>query len=69
MSEGEPRRVVPRPEQILTPEEAELIQRAEWGHLPCLICGEPLQAAKAVSECYEGVILYCPDGRCGYMEF
>jgi len=69
MPEGEPRRVVPRPEQILTPEEAELIQRAEWGEFPCPSCSEPLLAAKAVSECYEGVVLYCPDGSCGYTEF
>ena len=67
--EGEPRCVVPRPEQILTPEEAELIQQAERKELPCLSCGEPLQAGKAVSECYEGVILYCLDSNCGYTEF
>jgi hypothetical protein len=68
MSELEPRVIIPRPEDILTPDEADLIQRADRGELPCLTCGEPLQAEKVISEYYEGVILFCPDGRCGYME-
>ncbi len=68
MSELEPRVIIPRLEDILTPEEAELIQQADRGELPCLTCGEPLQAGKVISEYYEGVILFCPDERCGYIE-
>jgi len=60
--------IIPRPEDILTPEEAELIQQADREELPCLSCGEPLQAEKVVSKFYEGVILFCPDGSCGFTE-
>ena len=68
MSEVEPKIIIPRPEDILTSDEADLIQRADRGELLCLSCGEPLQAEKVISKYYEGVILFCPDGRCGYME-
>ena len=69
MSEDEPRHIIPRPEDILSPEEAHLIQRAEREELPCPCCGETLAAAKVVGECYEGVVLYCLDNSCGYTEF
>ena len=68
MSEVEVHRIIPRPEDILFPDEAELIQRADRGEIPCLTCGHPLQAEKVVSEYYVGVILFCPDGKCGYLE-
>jgi len=68
MSEIEPRTVIPRSEDILTTEEAELIQQADQKKLRCVSCGQPLQAQKVVSEYYEGVILFCPDGSCGYTE-
>jgi hypothetical protein len=68
MSEDEPKQIIPRPEDILTFSEAKLIQQADRGELPCLSCGEPLQAEKVISEFYEGVILFCPDGQCGYVE-
>ncbi len=68
MPEGEPKRIIPRAEDILTSEEAELIQRADRGEFTCLICGEPLAAEKVLSEFYKGVILFCPDMRCGYVE-
>ena len=68
MPEDELKHIIPRPEDILTSDEADLIQRADRGELLCLTCGEPLQAEKVVSIYYQGVILFCPDGRCGYME-
>ena len=68
MSEREANPIIPRPEDILTAEEAELLQRAARGELTCLTCGEVLEAEKVISPYYEGVILWCPDLECGYVE-
>lgn len=67
--DGAIKRIIPRPEDIFTPDEAALIQRAGRGELPCLACGQPMAAAKIMSDVYEGVTLFCPDGGCGYVEF
>jgi hypothetical protein len=68
MSERELKLIIPRLEDILTLEEADLLQRAARGEFTCLTCGEPLLAEKMICEVYEGVILFCPDGLCGYVE-
>ena len=69
MSEKEPHSVTPRPEQILTSQEAEVLQKAEAGVLPCPWCGQMLRAEMIVSGDYEGVVLSCPDGGgCGFRE-
>jgi hypothetical protein len=68
MPEKEPKLIIPCPEDILTSEEAELLQRADQGEFTCLTCGELLLAEKVICDVYEGVILFCPDGLCGYME-
>jgi len=69
MSEKEPHSVTPRPEEILTSQEAEVLQKAEAGVLPCPWCGQMLRAEMLVSGDYEGVVLSCPDGGgCGFRE-
>ncbi len=69
MSEYEPQSVTPRPEDILTAQEAEVLQKAEAGVLPCPWCGRMLRAEMIVSGDYEGVVLSCPDGgSCGFRE-
>ena len=69
MSEKEPQSVTPRPEEILTTQEAEVLQKAEAGVLPCPRCGQMLRAEMIVSGDYEGVLLSCPDrGSCGFRE-
>ena len=70
MSEEEPHSVTPRPEEILTTQEAEVLQKAEAEVLPCPRCGQMLRAEMIVSgEYYEGVLLSCPDtGGCGFRE-
>ena len=68
MDEGEPKLIIPRLEDVLTSEESELLQRADRGEFTCLTCGEPLHAEKVISPFYEGVILWCPDLECGYVE-
>jgi hypothetical protein len=69
MSEKEPHSVAPRPEEILTTQEAEVLQKAEAGVLPCPCCGQTLRAEMIVSADYEGVLLSCSDrGGCGFRE-
>ena len=69
MSEKEPQSVTPRPEEVLTTQEAEVLQKAEAGALPCPWCGHPLMAEMIISGDYEGVVLSCPDrGHCGFRE-
>ena len=69
MSEEEPHSVTPRPEEVLTSQEAEVLQKAEAGVLPCPWCGQMLRADMIVSGDYEGVVLSCPDrGACGFRE-
>ena len=69
MSEKEPQSVTPRPEEILTTQEAEVLQNAEAGVLSCPWCGQMLRAEMIVSGDYEGVVLSCPDrGICGFRE-
>ena len=69
MSEKEPQSLTPRPEEILTTHEAEVLQKAEAGVLPCPWCGQMLRADMIVSGDYEGVVLSCPDrGACGFRE-
>ena len=58
-----------RPEHVLTTQEAEVLQKAEAGVLPCPRCGQTLRAEMIVSGDYEGVVLSCPDrGSCGFRE-
>jgi hypothetical protein len=69
MPEIEPKPVViyPRPEDILTSEEATILQRADRGELVCPRCGETLAAEKVVCAVYEGIVLTCRTG-CGWQE-
>lgn len=55
-----------RPEDILTSEEAELLQRASRGELPCPQCSKPLQASVIRSDVYNGILLFC---ECGFQEY
>ena len=56
-------------EDILTAQEAEVLQKAEAGVLPCPWCGQMLRAEMVVSGDYGGVVLSCSDGRgCGFRE-
>jgi hypothetical protein len=57
----------PRPEDILTTPEAELLQAADRRERLCPRCGQPLAADMMVSEVYQGVILTCFEG-CGFRE-
>ena len=57
----------PRPEDILTTPEAELLQAADRREQLCPRCGQPLAADMVVNEIYQGVILSCLDG-CGFRE-
>ena len=53
-------------------EQAELLQKADRGLLPCPDCGSPLRAALTVSttpDVYEGVVLFCMDRECGFYEW
>ena len=69
MSEEEPQSVTPQPEEVLTTQEAEVLQKAEAGVLPCPCCGQTLEAEMIVSADYEGVVLSCPDGGgCGFRQ-
>ena len=69
MSEEAPHTVTRRPEEILTTLEAEVLQKAEAGVLPCPQCGRVLGAEMIVSADYEGVLLSCPErGICGFRE-
>ncbi len=71
MPETEPKPVCvyPRPEDILTTPEAELVQLADRGELPCPRCGEPLWGDKLIKEeFYEGIALLCLEG-CGLREY
>jgi hypothetical protein len=69
MSEEEPQSVTPRPEEVLTSQEGEVLQKAEAGVLPCPWCGQMLRAEMIVSGDYEGVLLSCPGrGRCDFRE-
>ena len=65
--EMKPDLVEPRPEDILTPMEAEIQQLADRVGLPCPRCSEPLSAEKVVCEVYEGIWLMCLNG-CGWRE-
>lgn len=69
MPEGEPKGVAPRPKDVFTAKEAELLHRAERGELPCLHCGQPLRAEKIVTDIYEGVVLFCSDPTCEFVEY
>ena len=69
MSEKGPQSVTRRPEEILTTQEAEVLQKAEAGVLPCPWCGQMLREEMIVSGDFEGVLLSCPDrGGCGFRE-
>jgi hypothetical protein len=62
MSETQPievKSITVRLEQVLTEEEAELIQKADRGELPCPRCASPLNAEKYATEIYTGVMLEC----------
>jgi len=70
MAEGEPIPIVPRPEDVLTPQEAEILQQVDRGELLCPCCGQPLEGSKVVIDgVYEGVLLSCSDvSECGFVE-
>jgi hypothetical protein len=54
-----------RPEDILTSREADLLQRADKGELPCPACGTPLRANVVRDDLCNGVVLFC---GCGFRE-
>jgi predicted RNA-binding Zn-ribbon protein involved in translation (DUF1610 family) len=60
----------PQVENVATREEAELIERARAGELPCPKCGKPLGADQVMIEQMSRVLLWCPDTeKCGFREF
>jgi hypothetical protein len=60
--------IVPRPEDILTPSEAQVLHLADRGELPCPRCRQPLYGTKVIEPgLYEGIILICLAG-CGFRE-
>ncbi len=64
------KRIIPRPEDILTSQEAHLLQQADQEKRPCPCCRQPLMGEKIISEEYEGIILFCPNENvCGYREY
>jgi hypothetical protein len=65
--------IVPRPEDVLSPKEAQLLQAADRGERPCPNpgCGLSLRGEKLIIPgVYEGIVLYCPpeQGGCGFRE-
>ena len=70
MAEGEPIPIVPRPEDVLTTQEAEILQWVERGELLCPCCGQSIDGGKVVIDgVYEGVLLSCSDVlECGFVE-
>jgi hypothetical protein len=65
--------IVPRAEDVLTSEEAQLLQAADRGERPCPNprCGLPLRGERLIIPgVYEGIVLYCPPkrGGCGFRE-
>ena len=63
------KRIEVHPKDIFSPQEVTLIQKLERGELPCPCCGQPLEGDRVVIEgVYEGILLSCPDVRCGYLE-
>ncbi|MCB0171325.1 MAG: hypothetical protein KDJ52_17160 [Anaerolineae bacterium] len=69
MLEGEPKSIAPRPEDVFTAEEAELLHRTEQGEILCWHCGQPLWAEKLVTNIYEGIVLFCSDPTCEFVEY
>ena len=65
MQEVEPKCIVPKPKDILTQTEADLLQRIDRGEIPCPCCGATMWGYKMVVEEYEGIILGC---NCGFVE-
>ena len=61
MAEFEPPMPGMEPEEVLTAREAEIVEMADRGQLPCPCCGRALHASKVWSDVYEGIVLYCPD--------
>ena len=55
-----------RPEDVLTSQEVDMLQRADKGELPCPECNEPLRASVIRSEVCNGVVLFC---ECGFEEY
>lgn len=67
-TETKPILVYPRPEDILTTSEAELLQLADRGELLCPRCGTSLSGDKFVEEgVYVGIELACLES-CGFRE-
>ena len=64
------KRIIPQLEDILSPEEAKLLQQVEQGMLPCPCCGQRMEGGKVVIEgVYEGVLLSCSNiSDCGFVE-
>ncbi len=49
--------------------DAELLQKAQAGELPCPNCGKPLKGVMLDEDIYQGVMLFCEDqGGCGFYE-
>ena len=60
-----------RPQDVLTTEQMELLERANRGAAPCPWCGLPLKGAFIYydledDDCYAGVRLSC---QCGFVEY
>ena len=64
-SQGDQSVIVPRPQDILTIEQAVLIRKADAGQLPCPRCANPLAARVLPYEDANEVLLWCP---CGFEE-
>ena len=68
------KKIIPKPEDILTTAEAELLQVVDRGERSCPnpSCGLPLQGEKLIIPgVYEGIVLFCPKerGGCGFTEY
>jgi hypothetical protein len=67
-SPRQPERIDPRPTDILTSNEAQVLQVADRAELACPRCGHVLGGAKTIEPgVYEGIVLVCLAG-CGFRE-
>ena len=64
----EAKHVHPRPTDVLTATEAQVLQLADRGELSCPRCGRGLGGEKIIEPgVYEGIVLVCLAG-CGFRE-
>jgi hypothetical protein len=69
--ETQSKSVLIRSKDLLTPQQTEMLQKADRDELPCPRCGEPLQGEIVVTEAYTGLVLFCSDAvrSCGFREY